>query len=331
MMLRAVVFRRWTSLLFFALHAVIGGNLALAQQPYPSRTVTMIVPLAAGTEVDWSAREYAQRLSERWGVPVVVENRLGAGGDVGISMAAKAPGDGYTLMMVGGSFAINPAINKVSYDPVRSFKPVMLTGMSYFTLAVSSKVRARTLAEFIAEAKARPGELNYASPGNGSVQHLTMEIVKREMGINLTHIPYKGAATAINDLAGGIVDALVVSAPQIVGLEQMGKVRILTTLGPERDPRAPNAPSVVELGFPGAVVRGWSGLMVPASTPPDIVEKLGADMRAVRDLPAMQEAIFKRNGSRDQAGGSPARMAEIIRSDLEQWKKIVTSANIKAD
>lgn len=331
-MSKSNVFRRLLSVLLVAIHGAFGGGLALAQQPYPSRTVTMIVPLAPGTEVDWTARAYAAKLSDRWGVPVVVENKLGVGGDVGISLAAKAPGDGYTLMMVGGSYAINPAINKVSYDPIKSFKPVMMTGMSYFTLAVSSKVRARTLAEFIAEAKARPGELNYASPGNGSVQHLTMEVVKRELGINLTHIPYKGAGTAINDLAGGIVDALVVSAPQVVGLEQMGKVRILATLGPERDPRVPNVPSVIELGFPGAVVRGWSGLMVPASTPNEIVEKLNADMRAVRELPAMQEAILKRGGgSPDKGGGTPARMADIITADLEQWKKVVTSVNIKPD
>lgn len=172
MMLKAVVFRRWTSLLFFAIHGVIGGSLALAQQPYPSRAVTMIAPLAAGTELDWVARMYATKLSERWGVPVLVENKVGAGGDIGIGLAAKAPGDGHTLLMTGGSFAINPAINKVSYDPIRSFKPVMITGMWYFTLAVSSKLQAQTLKKFIADAKARPEALNYASPGNGSVQHL---------------------------------------------------------------------------------------------------------------------------------------------------------------
>ncbi len=233
--------------------------------------------------------------------------------------------------MTGGSFAINPSINKVSYDPVQSFKPVMLTGVSYFAFVVSAKVRANTLQEFIAAAKARPGEFNYASIGNGSVQHLTMEVFKREAGINLTHIPYKTSGTAITDLAGGVVDAMIVSPPQVVELEKAGRLRILALLAPTREEPIPNVPSVVELGFPGAVVMGWSAMLVPASTPSEIVQKLSKDMNAVRELPEMQKAMRERRGSSDLGGGSPERLANLIHSDLKRWKTVVTEGNIKAD
>ncbi len=326
------MFRQVIGLLFIAISGALGGiSPALAQQPYPNKQVTIIVPFGPGTEIDWTARAYAQRLSELWKVPVVVENKVGVGGDIGTGLAAKAPGDGYTLLMTGGSFAINPFINKASYDPVRSFKPVMLTRVGYFALVVSSKVRANTFQEFIAAAKARPGEFNYGSPGNGSVQHLAMELFKRETGINLTHIPYKNLGTAITDLAGGVIDAMIVSLPQVMELEKAGRVRILARIAPTREEPIPNVPSVLELGFPGAVVTAWNALLVPASTPSEIVQKLSKDMNAVRALPEMQEAILKRVGVPDTSGGSPERLADLINSDLKRWKTVVTEANIKAD
>ncbi len=326
------MFRRVIGLLFIAISGALGGiSPALAQQPYPNRQVTIIVPLGPGTGSDWSARAYARRLSELWKVPVVVENKVGVGGTIGTELVVKAPGDGYTLLLTGGSFALNPLISKVSYDPVRSFKPVMLTGVIHFAFVVSAKVRANTLQEFIAAAKARPGEFNYASPGTGSIQHLTMEVFKREVGINLTHIPYKTAGAAITDLAGGTIDALIVSPPQVVELEKAGRVRILALLAPEREQPIPNVPSMVELGFPGAVVPGWSAMLVPSSTPSEIVQKLNKDMNAVRELPEMKEAILKHFGNPDRAGGSPERLADLINSDIKRWKTVVTEANIKAD
>ena len=314
------------------LAVVIGFSAAnfpvLAQQSYPSRQVTIIVPIGPGTEVDWSARAYAQKLSELWKVPVIVENKVGAGGDIGIGFVAKSSPDGYTLLLTGGSFAINPLVNKSSYDPVQSFKPVMITGVSHFAFVVSSKVRATTFEEFIAEAKARPGQLNYASPGNGTVQHLTMELLKRETGINLSHIPYKTAGAAISDLAGGTVDAAIVSPPQVVDLQKAGRVRILALLAPQREEPIPNVPTIGELGFAGAVVTGWSAMLVPAATPAEIVDKLSRDMRMVRDSPDMQSAFLKRSGHSDKGGGTPDRLASLIDADLKRWKSVVTSANI---
>ncbi len=329
------MFRKIIGLLFIAISGALGGiSPVLAQQPYPNKLVTIIVPQGPGTEPDYRARLYAQRLSELWKVPVVVENKVGAGGDIGTTLVAKAPGDGYTLLMTAGSFTINPAVNKLAaYDPVRSFKPVMLLHANvYFTFAVSAKWRANTLQEFIAAAKARPGEFNYGSPGNGSIQHLVMEIFKRETGINLTHIPYKTGGAAVNDLAGGVVDVLAVNAPQVVELEKAGRVRILAILGPEPETwNLRNIPSVAELGYPGAAVVAWGGVLVPSSTPSEIVQKLNKDFNTVLALPDMQKLLFERTGKPNNGGGSPERLADAIDSDVKRWKKVVTEANIKAD
>ncbi len=326
------MFRRVIGLLFIAISGALGGiSPALAQQTYPNKQVTIIVPQGPGTEPDWTARVYAQRLSELWKVPVVVENKVGASGAIGNGLTARAPGDGHTLLMTGGNLAIIPFINKAPYDPVRSLKPVMLLNVSHFSLAVSSKVRANTFQEFIAAAKARPGEFNYGSPGNGSLQHLTMEIFKQEVGINLTHIPYKTAGAAITDLAGGTIDALIVSPPQVIELVKVGRVRILALLAPTREEPIPNVPSVVELGFPGAVVPAWSALLVPATTPSEIVQKLSKDMNAVRALPEMQKAMLERSGNPDRGGGSPERLADLIDSEIKRLMKVVTEANIKMD
>lgn len=267
---------------------------ATAQQTsYASRPITIIVPLAPGSVPDSQARLYMPRLSERLGVPVVVDNRPGASGNIGIELAAKAPGDGYTRLMVGGSFSISPAINKrVPYDPIRSFQPIVLNSIGYFVLAVSSNTRASSLAEFIADAKSRPGELNYASPGNGSVQHLTMELFNLNAGVNLTHVPYKGVDGAMRDLAGGIVNAMFVVSENVLPLAKSGRVRVLAALGPSRNFLFPDVPLMSEAGLHNIQVRAWSGLLAPASTPRDIVQKLNVEMNAVLRLPEIQDAVI---------------------------------------
>ncbi len=324
--------RALAALLLLAYSAFIGlASPAFAQQPYPNRQVTIVVPIGPGTGPDWSARAYAQKLSEMWKVPVVVENRVGAGGEIGIVSVAKSAPDGHTLLVTAVSFSILPAIKKASYDPVQTFKPIMLMSIAHFTFVVSSKVKATTLAEFIAEAKAKPGQFNYASPGNGSAQHLTMELFKKETGINLTHIPYKTAGSAIADLVGGTVDAAIVSAPQVVELQKAGRVRILALLAPEREALIPAVPSVVELGYPGTVVTAWGAMLVPAATPSDIVNKLSRDMRTVREMPEMLDAYFKRWGYPDKNGGPPERVADLIEADVKRWKAVVIEANIKPD
>ena len=323
--------RALAALLPLACSALMGIAPPAFAQPYPNRQVTIVVPIGPGTEVDWSARAYAPKLADLWKVPVVVDNRVGAGGDIGIGSVAKSAPDGYTLLMTGGSFAINPAVIKSNYDPIQSFKPVMLTAISHFAFVVSSKVRATTLADFVKEAKAAPGQFNYSSPGNGTVQHLTMELFKKEAGVSITHIPYKTAGAAISDLAGGTVDAAIVSPPQVVDLQKAGRVRILALLAPARAEPIPAVPTVVEAGYPGAVVPGWSAMLAPAGTPADILDKLSTDMRAVREMPEMINAFTKRSGHSDNGGGPPERLGNLIEADFKRWKAIAAEANIKPD
>jgi tripartite-type tricarboxylate transporter receptor subunit TctC len=322
----------------FCLGALSGMALVLhpqanAQEKYPTRTVTVIVPTAVGTEVDWLAREYAEGLAKLWGVGVIVENKVGAGGDIGTGLVARAPADGHTLLFTGGSFAINPVLSKTSYDPVKSFTPILHAGGSHFVLAVSQKLGVDTVAGFVQLAKSKPGALNYGSPGTGSVQHLGMELFKREAGLDIKHIPFKGAATAINDLAGGFVDALLVSAPQVMDLEKGGRLKILMTISPKRDPRIPSVPTAAEAGFKDLRVDAWSGIMAPAGTPAAIVKKINADLLAVRTMPSFQEDVIKRFGTRDKLDG-PGREEELaaaIRTDLARWKRIVDAAGIRRD
>jgi tripartite-type tricarboxylate transporter receptor subunit TctC len=311
--------------------AVVGMSGGVAHAAFPEKTVTVIVPQAAGTEVDWMAREYGVYLANMWKVPVVVENRTGAGGDIGTGQVARAAPDGYTLLFTGGSFAINAVLNKTSYDPVRSFTPVMHAGFSYFTLTTSQELGVRSAADFVKLAKERPGHLNYGSPGAGSVQNLAMELFKRKAGIDVVHVPYKGASTALNDLAGGTVDATIVSAVQVTGLEQEGKVRILMTISPTRDPRIPDVPTAAEAGFPDFKVEGWSGILAPAGTPKDIVQKINADLNTVRALPSMREAVIKRFGGPEKlkGEGTPQELGDVIESDLKMWRTLFPAAQTK--
>lgn len=304
-----------------------------AQERFPSRPVTVIVPAAAGTEVDWLAREYAVRLAVLWRVPVVVDNRVGASGDIGTGQAARSRADGHTLLFTGGSFAINPVLKKTSYDPRRSFVPVMHAGSSYFVLAVSQKLGVQTLADFIKLAKVKPGRLNYASPGNGTVHHLAMEMFLRQAGLDLRHVPFKGAATAINDLSGGFVDALIVSAPQVIDLEKAGRVKILMTISESRDQRIPAVPTAAEAGYPDYRVAAWSGVLAPANTAPEIVKKINADLHAIRSAREFQEVVVGRFNGRDKLDnpGTPEELARAIEADLASWRRLIEHAGISAD
>lgn len=304
-----------------------------AGERFPNRPVSVIVPAAAGTEVDWLAREYAHRLSVMWKVPVVVDNRVGASGDIGTGQAARAAADGHTLLFTGGSFAINPVLKKTSYDPRRSFVPIMHAGSSYFVLVVSQKLGVKSLPELIQLAKSKPGVLHYASPGNGTVHHLAMEMFMRQAGIQLRHVPFKGAATAINDLSGGFVDALIVSAPQVIDLEKAGRVKILMTISQSRDQRIPSVPTAAEAGYPDFRLAAWSGVLAPANTPPAIVKKINEDLHIVRSTRAFQETVVARFNGRDKLDnpGTPEELARTIEADLVAWKRVIEQAAISTD
>jgi len=274
--------------------AALAAGPALAQQSYPSRTITIIAPFSPGTGIDILARTCGQKLSERWGVPVVVDNKPGASGNIGTELAARAAGDGYTLMMTATTFALNPALSKKSqYDPLKSFAPVSLVATGVLSFAVSANTPAANIGELVALAKSSPGKLNYASSGNGTPQHLTMELFKLTAGVDITHVPYKGAAEATKDLAGGYVDAMILPVHTVAPLVHAGKVRLLAVLNDERSPVFPAVPTLRDAGYPAVESSVWYGLMAPATTPADIVRKLNGEISAILALAEVKEILAR--------------------------------------
>jgi tripartite-type tricarboxylate transporter receptor subunit TctC len=310
--------------------AALAAGPLLAQQNYPSRAITIIAPFSPGTGIDILARTCGQKLAERWGVPVVVDNKPGASGNIGTELAAQAAGDGYTLMMTATTFALNPALSKKArYDPMKSFAPISLVATGVLSFAVSAKTSATTAAEFVALAKSNPGKLNYASSGNGTPQHLTMELFKLATGVNVTHVPYKGAAEATRDLAGGYVDAMILPVHTVAPLAHAGKVRLLAVLNDERSPVFPAVPTLKEAGYPEVEASVWYGLMAPASTPPDVVRKLNGEINAILSLPEVKEILAKQGLV--PVGGEPERLSRLVRTELERWRRVIAEAKIRAD
>ena len=310
--------------------AALAAGPVLAQQDYPRRAITIIAPFSPGTGIDILARTCGQRLSERWGVAVVVDNRPGASGNIGTELAARAAGDGYTLMMTATTFALNPALSKKSsYDPLKSFTPVSLVATGVLSFAISANTPAANIGQFVALAKSNPGKLNYASSGNGTPQHLTMELFKLTTGTDITHVPYKGAAEATKDLAGGYVDAMILPVHTVAPLVHAGKVRLLAVLSDEPSSVFPNVPTLKDAGYPEVESTVWYGLMAPASTPADIVRKLNAEISAILALTDVKEILAKQGLS--PAGGKPERLSRLVGTELERWRRVIAEAKIRAD
>jgi tripartite-type tricarboxylate transporter receptor subunit TctC len=315
--------------------ALLGVSLAsspaLAQESaWPARTVQLIVPYTPATGADILARILGPKLSAQWKVPVVTENRVGATGNIGAEAVARASPDGYTLLFTATSFAINPAVNpKLPFDPVTSFTPVALIATSGMALVVTPGIPARTLHEFVALAKSEPGKMYYSSPGNGGPQHLAMELVKLETGVDLVHVPYKGSGGALSDLISGHVQAMVGSLQTVAPYVRSGTLRMLAVLADERSPAFPDVPTTREEGFHGLRIDTWYAVFAPAGTPAAIVEKINADidgalqMSDVRDLLARQGMTI--------AGGSPGKLAALLKAELARWAHVVGEAHITAD
>jgi tripartite-type tricarboxylate transporter receptor subunit TctC len=305
---------------------------ALSQaQDYPSRTIQFIVPSTAGTTGDQLARLLGPRLSQRWNVPVVVDNKVGAGGMIGIEAGAKASPDGYTYLFSATALSTLPALRpKLPYDPIKSFSPVVLLGSSPLVLVVTDSVPAKTVAEFVAYAKKQPpGKLNYASPGLGSVHHLTMEMFKQQTGLFLTHIPYKGTGGALNDLVAGHVEASVVVLQTALPLLQAGKIRMLAVMGPQRVAQFPGAPTLAQAGVPNVVSEAWFGVAAPAGTPPAVIAKMNAEINSLMALTEVKEAMAK--AGVEPIGGKPERLDALVQSEIKMWTQVVKKGNITAD
>ena len=313
---------------FFAAMAASAALLAQAQQ-YPSKPVTIVVPFTPGTGADLIARALQPKLTERLGQPVVVDNKAGASGAIGTELVATAPPDGYTVLFTATSHGTVPAIKKVPYDPLRSFTPIALTARSAMALVVNPQIDARDEKAFVALARTQPGKLNYSSPGNGSIQHLTMELIKQEEGIDLVHVPYKGSAGATTDLVGGRVQATVVSLQTIAPFVRNGRARMLAVLSEERSPAFPDVPTMRELGHRDLVVDTWYGLFAPAGTPPEVVTRLNTEVNALLQLPEIRELLAKQGLT--AVTDKPERLERLVVGELRRWHRVVANAKIHGE
>ena len=299
-------------------------------QDYPNRPVHIVVPYTPSTGADILARLLGPKLGERWKVGVVTENKPGATGNIGADFVAKAAPDGHTLLFVATSFGTTPALQKnLPYDPVKSFEPVALIATSGLVIVVNPQVPARSMKELIELAKRQPGKLHYSSPGNGGPQHLAMELVKLETGMNIVHVPYKAAAGALADVVGGHVDATVAAVQTAHPQVQAGRLRALAVMSLERSPAYPDVPTMKEQGLSDLEVETWYGAFVPAGTPPQIVEKLNSDVNAALRETQVREALEKQGMT--PVGGTPQRLGDLVKKELPRWSRVVSAAGIKAD
>lgn len=295
---------------------------------YPSRPVRMIVGFTPGSATDVTARIFAQRFSEMWGVTVTVENIPGAGGTVGAAKAAKFPADGYTLKYgANGAMTIAPGLySKLGYDPVRDFTPVSLVLSMGSILAVNNDVPVKSFQQLIALARSQPGKLSYASPGVGTPQHVGTELLKILAGVDITHVPYKGAM--FTDVIAGRVTMTLQNAAAILPTVRDGRLRGVAQTSLERSPNIPEFPTVAESGYPGFEAVSWFGLMTPTGTPATVVKKLHQDTMKVLAQPEVR-ASFTKLGL-DPVGSTPAELATIIKSDIAKWTKVIKDAGITA-
>ena len=311
--------------------ALSGLGTAFAQANYPTKPIRLIVPFPPGGGTDILSRLVANRLTETLGWQIVVDNRGGAGGNIGLQAAAQAAPDGYTMVMGQTSnLAINPSLySKLPYDPVRDFVPVSLVSASPIALVVSAKSPYKTLGEFVAAAKAKPGQLTFASPGSGTVAHLTGELFQRTAGIKYIHVPYKGAAQALPDLIGGRLDLYSSSLETAMPHMKAGTIRALALTSAQRVSVVPDVPTVAESGYKGFQSTTWFGILVPKGTPEAMVNKLTAEITKVLQLPDMKERMAATGGLPVKTG--PKEFSALLRSEIERWSRVVKESGAKVD
>ncbi len=297
---------------------------------YPSKPVRIVVPYPAGGGTDTMARVLAQELSARWGQSVVVENKAGASGNIGLEGVAKAPADGYTLVMMPSNHSINPPLfGNLKFDPIADFSPIVLAGTSPVMIAVHPSVGVRSVGELIALARSRPGVLSYASCGNGTPQHLAGELFKAMANIDMVHVPYKGCAPAVIDIVGGQVQVAFSTVANLSQHIKAGKVTGLAVTGSRRTALAPELPTVAEGGLRDYDVDVWFGLLAPAKVPEAVVSRINADANAVLNDPRVRAQLFAQLF--EPYGGSPAQFATLIQVELKRWGKLIKDVGIKVD
>jgi tripartite-type tricarboxylate transporter receptor subunit TctC len=309
---------------------VLALGPAAAQTPYPNRSIRMIVPYTPGTGIDILARVLGQKLSEKFNVPVVVDNRPGASGNIGTEAATKATPDGYTLLMTSSTHVTNVALQaSVPYDPVKGFTPIGPTAMASLALVVHPSVPARSVKELVALAKAEPGKLNYASPGSGTPHHLAMELFKQHFGVDIVHVPYKGSAGAVTDILGGQVQVMFLPVHLALPYVQSGKLRVLAAGGAHRSPVTPDVPSLADEGITDIDLDIWYALLGPPGLATDQVALLNGEVNALLRDVEVRDTLMKQGLS--PRPGTPDELARIIDTDLERWTRVIRAAKIKAD
>jgi tripartite-type tricarboxylate transporter receptor subunit TctC len=316
--------------LALGLVAAVGAAGALAQA-FPTKPVRIIVPQTPGGASDALARVIGQKLAERWGQPVLVENKPGAGGNVGTDYVAKSPADGYTLLMsYVGTQAINGSVYKsLTYDPYKDFAPVATLATVPFALVVNQNLPVKSAGELIAYAKAHPGAVNFGSAGNGSLNHLLGEMVNMNQGVKLVHVPYKGAAGALTDTIGGQIQMTFTSLPSVVGHIRNDKVRALAVTGSKRSATFPNLPTFSEAGIGGLELSPWFGLLAPAGTPEPVVRKINADIgELLRDKDVVDK--FAAIGA-DPYITQPDQFGRILQDDIHKWAQVVKASGARID
>ncbi|MES2979947.1 MAG: tripartite tricarboxylate transporter substrate binding protein [Pseudomonadota bacterium] len=315
-------------LVLFAALSIVTGAVH-GQSAFPTKPIKIVVPFPPGGSPDLLARTVGQKLQEMWQQPVVVENVPGAGGTIGAQNVARAPADGHTWLVAPNNVLIfAPLLQQVPFDPVKSFAPVALAISVQNLLVVNPSVPAKNVAELISLAKSQPGKISYASGGLGSPQNFSTELLKSMAGLDVVHVPYKGAQAAMPDVLSGLVPVFISQANSLLPLIESGKLRLLAGTGEKRYATLPNVPTVAET-VPGYAVDIWSGFVMPANTPKDIVDKSSAAVRQILALPEVQ-AIFNKQGI-EVSSSTPEQMANVIRSDITRWAKVVKDANIKAE
>lgn len=319
-----------------ALYAFLVAGAALASsadalsQTYPSKPVRVIVPLAAGGPTDVLARTISQNLSETWGQVMLIDNRPGANTNIGTTAVAKSPADGYTLLLTVNNLTINPSFyQNLPFDPLKDFSAISLFATSPLILVVHPSVAARSVKELIALAKARPGDLLFGSPGNGSAPHLAGELLNTLAGVKMVHVPYKGITGAVTDLIGGQLAVMFPGSPIALPQAKAGKLRALATTGAKRSPAVPDLPTIAEAALPKYEVSLWYGLLAPANTPQPIVQRLHAELTRIIALPTIRQqwAVL----GAEPVSTTPEQFAAFLKNDVVKWEKVIRDSGAKMD
>ena len=303
--------------------------LPVVAQNYPSKPIELVVPFVAGGTTDNIARLMAQRFTESWSQTVIVNNRPGAGSTIGTSAVAKAAPDGHTLLVTTFAFAAAPALQKVSFDPIKDFAPITEIASLPMMLVVHPSIPAKNLAEFIALAKASPAGLDYASSGPGTSTHLAAEMFNTMANVRLVHVPYKGNAEVFNALLGGHIKVHFSLVPSGIPHVRAGKLRVLAVTSEKRLPYLPDVPTIAESGFPAYEISSWQGMLAPAGTPPAVVTKINSEMVELLKTPAMRERMAREGA--DPVGSSPQQFGARVASEVDKWARVAKAAGLMSN